>query len=163
MTKSWKWLRFGTLLCLLPMAVPGSLAGALHNNLPPDAAEALRAPEKVVLYSLEPVAPPGEKTNNFNGYKILGHVDLVQDQAVKAIVELKSVVSAWDGVVAECFEPRHALRVTAGNHTYDFLLCYECHQLEVYRDGKSIASLGATGSPKVLNGLLSAANIPLPR
>src|SRR4051812_43619303 len=60
-----------------------------------------------------------------------------------------------------CFDPRHALRVTANSHTYDLLLCYECQQLDVYEDDKRLLHLGATGSPEVLNALLMQLSIPL--
>ncbi len=49
------------------------------------------------------------------------------------------------------------LRVTANTHQYDFLLCYQCQRMEVYRDGVRIVSRNAKGSPAALNALLTDA------
>jgi len=51
--------------------------------------------------------------------------------------------------------------VTAQGHTYDFLICYACQTLEIYRDGRNLTTLHLAGSPKVLNQLLRDAKIPL--
>lgn len=132
-----------------------------ENTLPPAAAQALRAPGRVVLYSLEPWDHPAAGEKTFHKVRILGRTELDGTRSAAAIAELEAAVAGWDGLRAACFDPRHALRVTAKGHTYDFLLCYDCHQLEVYRDNKDFASLGAAGSPQVLDELLSAAKVPL--
>jgi hypothetical protein len=49
------------------------------------------------------------------------------------------------------------------HHTYDFILCYSCHEFDVYSDGKAAGSFGASGSPQFLNHILTAAHIPLAR
>jgi len=134
---------------------------AAKNKLPPEAVQALRAPGKVILYSLEPWATPSAGEATLQRFKVLGRTELDRNQVVKAIAELEAAVAGWDGMKAACFDPRHALRLTAKGHTYDFLLCYACHNLYVYRDEELLGTSGAAGSPKVLNGLLSAAGIPL--
>lgn len=63
----------------------------------------------------------------------------------------------------ERFEPRHALRISSGGHAYDFLFCYECHELDVYKDDKLLDNYGATGSPKFLNNMLTKANVSVAR
>jgi len=145
-----------------PLLTPGSARASekTQNALPKEIDEALRTPEKVTLYSLEPVKP-GAGDEALYGFKVLGHTDLNNAQAAEAINAFRSAVADWGGAVAMCFNARHALRVRANKHTYDLLLCYECQQLDIFRDGKSIAWLGASGSPKVLNGLLTAGGIAL--
>jgi hypothetical protein len=129
------------------------------NVLPDEVLAALRNPDKVTLYSIE--MAPGTGKNSLYGFRILGHVELNAARSSVAIQAFESAVANWNGVMAECFNARHAMRVEANHHTYDLLLCYECHQLEAYRDGRMVCEIGATGSPKVLNGLLTSAGIPL--
>ncbi len=149
------------LLLVASLAIAEPAAPVKENKLPPEAEQALRAPDKVTLYSLEPWDEPTSSDKTLRDVKILGQTELDGKRRATAIAEFKSAVANWDGMIAMCFDPRHALRVTAQGHTYDFLLCYECHQFYIYKDEDLLTTLGAAGSPKVLNGLLSAAKIPL--
>ncbi len=149
------------LLFVFVCLVVPSPAASTDNVLPAEVAQALRAPGEVVLYSLEPWEQPAASDETFHRFKVLGHTTLDRTQATTAIGEFQSAVAGWDGSIAMCFDPRQALRVTAGDRTYDLLLCYSCHQLYVYQGNKLVVSLGAAGSAKVLNGLLNASKIPV--
>jgi hypothetical protein len=151
------------LLLVAGLAMAKPAEPVKENKLPPEAEQALRAPGKVTLYSLEPWDIPLPGAHALRNRRILGQIELDGERRATVIGEFKSAVANWDGMIAMCFDPRHALRVKAKAHTYDFLLCYECHQLYVYRDDKLLTRLGAAGSPKVLNELLGAAKIPLSR
>jgi hypothetical protein len=132
------------------------------NDLPEEALQVLRAPSNAVLYSLEPTLGQTQMGDvAFHDFKVLGQTNLDLKQAQLAANVFQQVVKNWDGRMARCFNPRHALRILSGDHTYDFLLCYSCHQLYVYKDDKLLIALGATGSPQFLNELLSAAQVPL--
>lgn len=136
---------------------------ARKNELPPEVAQALAAPEKVILYSLEPWDRATAADHTLHRFKILGETELARKQFQIAIGEFEAAVAGWDGRIAMCFDPRHAIRVTVKGADYDLLLCYECHQLYVYRGDRVIAELGARGSPKVLDAMLTAAKLPLSR
>ncbi len=41
-----------------------------------------------------------------------------------------------DAYVIECFNPRHGLRLQIGGRTIDFLICFECQQVEAKGFGK---------------------------
>jgi hypothetical protein len=131
------------------------------NPIPPSAARALSTPADVILYSLEPAAEFDASESQLHNFKILGQAGLDQKQTATAIAEFKKAISNWDGIVAACFDPRHAIRLAANGHIYDFVLCYECHQLYVYEDDKLLKGMGATGSPDILNGLLTSLSLPL--
>jgi len=136
------------------------------NELPDIAVQALAAPDSVVLYSLEPWTENPDADRNwkgakFHGYNCLGQITLTGLDEQTAIAEFKKAVPKEVQPMALCFDPRHALRVVSGHHSYDFLLCYECAQMEVYVDGKQITTLSASGSPDILNGLLKKAGIPI--
>jgi hypothetical protein len=53
--------------------------------------------------------------------------------------------------------------VMANGAIFDFVICFECHQVCVYRGDKKIAKVGITGSQKRLDDILTGAGIPLAR
>jgi hypothetical protein len=136
-------------------------ADVRENKIPDAAAHALANPSAVILYSLEPNAPRNQQPE-FSGYRLLGKVELDPRRASQAIAAFRLAAAEWDHAVGVCFNPRHALRVVSGGKIYDFLLCYQCHQMQIVGDG-AFVTIGAAGSPAVLNGLLEAENIPVSR
>lgn len=153
--------KYSWITTALVLACTAQCAHAGSNTLPAEVQQALHSGGHAVLYSLEPWEDPDKKTAKFHGYEILGRSELTPAQESTAVAAFDSAITGFDGAIAACFDPRHAISIRTNHHTYDFLLCYSCQQLEVYRDGKSVASVGATGSPKVLNELLTSLHIPL--
>lgn len=139
-----------------------ALASDSGNAIPIDAAKALHDSHSAVLYSLEPWDRPVNGEPVLNGYKILGKTRIDGEAYRIATEEFEASAARSDNTAqAACFDPRHAIRVAAHGHQFEFLLCYACHQLVVYRDGKRVAMLGASGSSKALNALLVAAKVPV--
>jgi len=91
----------------------------------------------------------------------LGKLTLTGAAAQTAITEFKNAVPKTRQPMALCFDPRHALSIVSKGHAYDFLLCFQCAQMEISEDGKELAVISATGSDEVLNGMLKKAGIPL--
>lgn len=152
------------LLFLLLFAAGPGIAAASENELPADAAEALRSGSAVVIYSLEPYEPEGEEgtgSDRLHGFQVLGRAALDSTNTRKAVAEFETAIADWDGAVAMCFDPRHALRTESGGHTFDFLLCYDCNELAVYRDGAQVASIGIAGSPRVLDEMMAGLGLAL--
>ncbi len=108
-------------LFLLVVIVSPIRADPYENKLPIDAADALHAPEKVILYSLEPLSLG--TTNNLHGFKILGQATLDGKQAVAAAAAFESAICEkerkWE---ANCFDPRHAIRMKSKGHSLLFAL-----------------------------------------
>ncbi len=126
-------------------------------RIPEDAYRALTLSNASTLYSLEP-----NTVGEFHNYSVLGKIQLNEAGTRKAAREFENVVpTRHSGVRKFCFDPRHALRVVHDNHAYDFLLCYECDSLVIYKDATAIGRLPAYGSPSVLNGMLDAAGLPI--
>lgn len=151
------------LFLLLSTAAPG-ISAASENELPADAAEALRSGSGVVIYSLEPYEPEGGEgtgSERLHGFQVLGRAALDPADARAAVAEFETAIAGWDGAVAMCFDPRHALRIESGGHTFDFLLCYDCNELAVYRDGAQVASIGITGSPRALDEMMAGLGLAL--
>lgn len=156
------------LLVFLSFLVAAVAAEPKKNALPAEAEEALRNGSKFILFSIEPGLPeaakPGDKPIEYHhGHKVLGNMELAVGASQAAAVQsVQEAIKNHNGVKARCFIPRHSLRVVAqSGRIYDFVICFECSGLEVYRGQKRIASLGITGSQQALDRLLKSAKVPL--
>jgi hypothetical protein len=134
------------------------------HSVPSAALACLRAPQQMTLYSIQPHFANADtpSTNLFHGNPILGEVAIAAraDQRTVA-TDLERGITFWVGDRMACFEPRHGVRVTDGDVTYDFLICFECMTVVVYSDDEPIGSIGITRSPNTLNELLSRSDVPL--
>jgi hypothetical protein len=149
-----------TLTLLVAVVSPLSVA-AQGTTLSPEAASVLHAPENTILYYLNPDSKRDTNDITLHGFKILKQVTLEGKQAVMASEAFEEAIfQGRDGVQADCFDPRHALRVKANGQTYDFLLCYQCGALEVYRGKSLMETVVVRGSPEVLSSLLVGAKAP---
>jgi hypothetical protein len=146
---------------MLVLAFTAQYVHAGSNVLGAEAQQALHSGKHAVLYSLEPWSNPTKKVGRLHGFEILGQSKLSSTQESSAVAAFDAAIAGFNGATAACFDPRVAIRIQANGHTYDFLLCYSCHQLEVYRDNESLPGIGAAGSPKALNELLASLNVPL--
>lgn len=150
------WL---VILCLLACCT--AVATTRTNALPDDAKKALSSSEQATLFSLEPWQKPDPDTDQLHGYVILGQSALSAAQRRVAVEAFESAIAGWDGLVAACLDFRHALRIQYQGHVYEYLLCYECQQMAVYRDSKLLTMVGVTGSPEQLNQLMTHLQLPL--
>lgn len=139
------------------------------NEVPTEVAQALAAPEQTTLYSLSPglcikdgQQCPEDKNKELHRYPILGKILLNSEQTKIATQEFQKAISNWDPSkgLAMCFNPRHGLRLVSNKHTYDLVLCYECQQIQIFKDDEPYGWLGAYGSPDILNILFKDNEIP---
>jgi len=150
---------------------------ANENKLPPEAAAALTSGSKFVLYSLEPAlldgdlfAPPQDKKEEskpkrerLDLFEILGQTEL-KDAADRktAVAAILESMKAWDGAVTACFHPRHALRVIHQDSVFDFVICFECRTIKLFRDSNPLGHVNITGTPDKLDQILKRAVVPMP-
>ena len=142
-----------------PVALAATPEGA--GALPAEAVQALHSKGHAILYSLEPWSDSNAKVPRFHGYQILGQSELTAAQEATAVASFDKAIAGFDGNMALCFDPRHAIRIRSDGHDFDFLLCYACHQLAVFRDDAKLAEIGASGAPQALNALLTSLHVPL--
>jgi hypothetical protein len=101
------------------------------NEVPEKARKALRDAESFELLSIDPERQRSPPAGHFHGYKVLGKTK-VEDAAGRAELVTALEKGATEGRdPAHCFNPRHAIRVTSGDKTSDFLICFECSQVKV--------------------------------
>ena len=135
-----------------------------RHNCQKKSAKPLDATSSITLYSLQPWGGPDIPEWDFHLHHVLGHLDLLQDQAKIAIKALRDAVSAGEANwrSACLINPRHGLRFKTKGDTYDILICYQCGQLEIFKNDLPLEFNRTIGrNPEVLNGLLKAAHIPL--
>ena len=150
------------MLVLVVAMIFSSGCATNKNKLPTDATEALHTAKNITLFSLEPWGLINTNDDLLHGFKILGQTTLDEKQTAIAVNAFESAICQKERrFTLACFDPRHAIQVIDKNRTYDFLLCYACGYLYVYRDNEFDASLEAFGSPEELNALLVVAKIPL--
>lgn len=152
-------------ICLY-LLLCGALLYLLVAGCGRDSATGLDAPEQLTLYSIDGRDfEPGQRpkaTEAFKGYPVLGKVEVTDPDKRKEITEsLKKGLAKSDGKMAKCFWPRHAIRVVEKGRTIDYVICFECYQLETYKeDAKTVKPI--TKEPQqVLNRHLTDAGVPL--
>jgi hypothetical protein len=154
------------IVLLLGVAAPAYCANPLENVLPAPLAAALQNASTVTLFSLDPAITLDELKGfeRLRDWVVLGQTDLLDssDRAAAATA-ITEAVKNWKGGAAMCFNPRHALRVTTKNHVYDFIVCFECSQMQVYDGRKRVAYLFVSGTQEVFDRILTTAKIPLPK
>ena len=129
-----------------------------------DAWAALEKAEKFELHSLDPDFGHDVKDGIY-GWKSLGQTTVKDAQLRKKLVAaLGDAIDNARASKKKCFDPRHAIRVIAGQKTYDFLICFECDYVYVYSDKKRVAIWNTTDRPKeALDKVLKDAKVPLPK
>jgi hypothetical protein len=152
----------GLALCC-QLAVAESLAQVKPNQpFPAPVERALETANSVTLYALEPEAKRWSKPS-FQGWHVLGLVELKGRKAEIAIAEFRKAIANPGGFISGCIEPREALRVRTGAHTYDLVLCFSCAKLLVLEGNNTLADLTAIGSRDTLKRLLAAEGVPISR
>ncbi|MGH8518006.1 MAG: hypothetical protein ACREUE_11155 [Panacagrimonas sp.] len=137
---------------------------ALAVEFPKELQTALEKGERFELLSIRPARI--EKTEgafNFHGWEVIGRT-FVRDAGMrkKLIASLRTGVEENSGIGAACFRPRHGIRVTEKGKITDFIICFECYQMQVYVDDRPQKSILVTRTPEpVFNAALTSSKLPL--
>ena len=103
---------------------------------------------------------PNKLDKVFYGYPILGKVEIVPPQErIKLLNAFAKGVRESSGDAANCFNPRHGIRIVTETSTNDFVICFECLQVQAY--GFNGGQFFSTGSSPgiVFNSFLSQYHI----
>jgi hypothetical protein len=124
-------------------------------------------PEQIILYSIDgndyaPGEGPKAGGEKFGRYPVLGKVEIKDaGKREEIFAVLEKGIRDSDGRIAKCFLPRHVVRAVSKGKTVDYIVCFQCLQVQVVADGKS-KTLPITAEPlAVFNRHLKAAGIPL--
>ena len=144
-------------------AIAGAAAWLRWHGMPLSAWRALSAAETYELISLEPdmrtATPSGIRYHN---HAVLGSTPITDPATRRRLNDaLQAGVRASDGTVMACFNPRHGIRVTRGGVVSEFVICFECRQVQVYRGEVKLYFLTSNSPEKVFDEVLQSANVPL--
>ena len=154
---------------LLLFASVMPLLGCRHDDsaLPVDGAvPALASLGEATIYevlALNPNRDPAASaTSGFHGYQVLGRtsVDETADRAT-----INRAVREWTrpepGVAKGCvFMPRHGLHVVTANQAVDLVVCFACHDAQLYVDEAAAEQIWTTELPKqTLDRIIDAAGL----
>ena len=130
------------------------------NKLPDAAQAALEKADQIDVLSLDPQG--GETSKDaFHEYKVLARTTVKDADARKDIAAAVEKGVAEGGPIAKCFEPRHGLHVVSKDKTYDFLICYQCSQIEIFMGSGEPETVATSGASKAtLDKTLKNAEAP---
>jgi hypothetical protein len=121
--------------------------------------------DSMIVYSLDGKYEPrqGKKPTEevFHDYPVLGKVDIASPKDRTAIlVAVKKGIANSDGEEMKCFWPRHGVRLTQGGKTIEYLICFECRQLNEFVDGRTYHKLTTRSPAAVLDEQLERGGVP---
>jgi hypothetical protein len=124
------------------------------------------APDSLVLYSIDGEDPDHEvskypeSVERFHGYPVLGKTEIGdRDQRQEIVESVELGITSFDGYPAKCFWPRHGLRITQADKTIDYVICFECNQVKIFRGDEEEVLTTAASPQTLLNTVLQDANI----
>ena len=132
-----------------------------------EVARAVADASSVTIFSLEPAARETGKDCTglcYFGWPVLGQTSVTRATAKTIRNDLSVWVAAPEPKAIQlCFNPRHGVRLIANGHTYDFVVCFECAQAEVFKDSAAepLAHFYYNANQKGWDVVLSAAHVPL--
>jgi len=132
--------------------------------------EAEPGPAKAfILYSINPrtwMIPPEKKKamDLLYGFQILGKIKIENEKDREKLLNSLIVgISEHNDPPTACkFSPRHGLKVVHNKKTVDYIICFQCGDIQVYENGTKVRDELTTRSPQpVFNSFLKAKNIPI--
>lgn len=129
-------------------------------KLPDAARTALEKADQIDVLSID---PQGGETGKdaFHEYKVLARTTVKDADARKDIAAAVEKGVAEGGPIAKCFEPRHGLHVVFKDKTYDFLICYQCSQIQIFTGSAEAETVATSGASKAtLDKVLKNADVP---
>jgi hypothetical protein len=156
-----RWFSFQTLVVLVCLAILllGSAVGYwCFTTVPPEQFD------QFVLYSIDGrgESKPAPGVELFRGYPVLGKLEIQDLATQKRIMDaLNDGMATSDGAVASCFWPRHAIHLVHKGRSTDYMICFQCLHLVIYR-GERTSTEAITDAPQTMfNEYLTKAGIEL--
>ena len=118
---------------IIALLTAATCAVAAGSDIPTTIEKLADSPSRVVLYSLHSMHDEGvlpEKT--FHGYPIRGRADITDLNERRGLVQAlaRGAHDAAPKLMMACFNPRHGLRIEQGSYAADFVICFECLQVQ---------------------------------
>ncbi len=134
-----------------------------YDTLPEVYRTTLEQADSFELFSLHPEPLSGNirRGRSKDPLPFIGHFhdyEILADISVREVEDRKSLISAFyqsieenDGMAADCFNPRHGIRVTQAGKSVDFLICFECYQFKAFNGKEKVGGLLMDSAAPVFN------------
>lgn len=132
----------------------------------------LQKTDSFELYSLEPLKEDGRSDDDpkdsgerLHGWRILGKMTVSEESTRYQLIEALKENMSWVGVGDKCFDPRHAIRRKNDGETVDLIICFECNNVVMYRNGERVPGYHYVrgAAQATFDEVLREAGIPLAR
>jgi hypothetical protein len=101
-------------------------------EIPAPAETILEHADHFELLSLDPRLQLNAADGDFHGYRVLGTAVIGDAESRQKLVSaFKRAVAEKPGAIAACFNPRHGIRASKHGEQADFVICFECRQVQV--------------------------------
>jgi hypothetical protein len=142
-----------------------------HNRIPEVVDRLLDKAEVFEVYSLDPDSEKNKEgngkaaKNDFHGWTILGKTEVKGDAKQKRLSDaLRLAAEDNFGMVANCFIPRHGMRLKGDGKTVDMVICFQCLSVKVFVNGEQKYNFLVTHDPQEsFDTLLKDAGVKLPK
>ena len=133
---------------------PQNIHGEVQNLF-----EIIESHNSIEFYTLEP-STKLDSGNSFHGFPVLDKKQLTEEKHVATIVNnLYESINKNEGLIAECFFPRHGLKIKNKNEEIDLVICFQCSHMRVY--AKEETTVLIEGGNKVFDQVARQLNMTL--
>ena len=151
----------------IAFSITATSALAADPDVPAAIEKLADSPSRVVLYSLDPDKRHIESVEPekiFHDYVIRGRADITDAAERRAFLQAlaRGARDAVPNVIHACFNPRHALRIEQGSYAADFVICFECLQVQTCGFQPADFFLTSAAPQATFDESLRRHNLPLP-
>jgi len=126
-------------------------------------------PDQMTLFSLDGRkmlkggSDPTYDGEHFYRTPVLGKIDVAAAADRRHLMQaMNEGLNDTGAVQAKCFWPRHGIRATTDGNTVDYLICFQCCQMQVYSGEQKTTLFTIGNSPQeAFDRFIAAAGLPL--
>lgn len=131
-------------------------------GIPSAALRVLENADRFELISLDPnIVDPKTIAADFHGFYVLGRTEIQDPRLRRKLIDALQDSVEIDGLGANCFCPRHAIRAVWGDESIDLGICFQCSWLYVYDELEKHIVIYSMSQP-IFDDVLRRAGVPLP-
>jgi hypothetical protein len=109
------------------------------------------------------MTPEQERGEMLFGYPLLGSVEVTDPEQRRAVVSALKDGAKYRGREPKCYQPRHVVRAVKHEKEVYAIICFECSNYRMGRDGQETGYTKQMAPDKrpVLDEILRAAGVPI--
>lgn len=123
-------------------------------------------PDELTLYALHPHEAAARTTRDSRflyGFRILGRSVIKEpERRAELLGAILKAAEESGGERANCFGPRHALRVKDAGLIREYVICFECSVMELHAGGQKTEIPITKSASSLFNRFLKAEGLPIP-